>query len=85
VASVILGGGREKKEDSIDPSVGIVLNRKLGDRVESGEPLCTLHYNSEIQAAQAAALLGRSFEIAEVGAPEPKPLVHRIISRRGEK
>lgn len=83
VASVILGGGREKKEDSIDPSVGIVLHRKLGDTIASGEPLCTLHYNSEIQAAEAAALLGRSFHIADVAAPEHK-LVHRIISQAGE-
>lgn len=83
VASVILGGGREKKEDSIDPSVGIVLHRKLGDTIASGEPLCTLHYNSEIQAAEAAALLGRSFHIADVAAPEHK-LVHRIISQPGE-
>jgi len=78
VASVILGGGRLKKEDSVDPSVGVVLHRKLGDRVRAGEPFCTIHYNSETQAAEAAALLLKSFKIADVAA-EGKPLIHRVI------
>jgi pyrimidine-nucleoside phosphorylase len=77
-ACVILGGGRSKKEDSVDPAVGIVLHKKLGDRVSTGEPLCTLHYNSESRAAQAKRLLQASYEIAE--APRsPRPLVHQII------
>ena len=45
-ACVILGGGRERKEDSVDPAVGIVLHKKVGDAVAAGEPLCTIHYNS---------------------------------------
>jgi pyrimidine-nucleoside phosphorylase len=77
-ASVVLGGGRNKKEDAIDPSVGIVMRRKLGDRVASGESLCTIHYNSEIQAGEAAALVRNSFSIGESVAPT-KPLVRRII------
>src|SRR6266852_3536036 len=44
-ACVILGGGRERKEDSVDPAVGIVLHKKVGDRVSGGEPLATIHYN----------------------------------------
>ena len=77
-ASAILGGGRMKKEDSIDPSVGIVVHRKLGDAVSAGESLCTIHYNSETQAAEAAALLLKSFQIADV-AVEKKALIHRVI------
>jgi pyrimidine-nucleoside phosphorylase len=41
-ACVILGGGRERKEDSVDPAVGIVLHKKLGDAVSAGEPLATI-------------------------------------------
>ena len=82
IASVILGGGRKKKEDAVDPSVGMVLHRKLGDRVSAGESLCTLHYNSENQAAEAAALLARSFRISRTSAPPGKPLVQRTIAGR---
>ena len=77
-ACVVLGGGREKKEDSVDPAVGIVLHKKLGDRVANNEPICTLHYNSDSRAAQAKKLLGQSFEIQDA-APAPPPLIHRVI------
>jgi pyrimidine-nucleoside phosphorylase/thymidine phosphorylase len=43
LAAVALGAGRARVEDRVDPAVGIVVHRKLGDRVERGEPLCTLH------------------------------------------
>jgi pyrimidine-nucleoside phosphorylase len=78
-ASVALGGGREKKEDSVDPAVGIVLHRKLGDRATAGEPLCTIHHNSEARAAQATKLFLDSYQIANAPPPFKKPLVHRII------
>jgi pyrimidine-nucleoside phosphorylase len=81
IASVILGGGRKKKEDSIDPSVGIIMHRKLGDRVSAGEPLCTIHYNSETQAGEAAALLETSFQIRRDAPRLRKHLVQRVIGR----
>src|SRR5204863_8452371 len=56
-ACVILGGGREKKEDSVDPSVGIVLHKKVGEQVAAGETLCTIHYNSDALAARAKKLI----------------------------
>jgi pyrimidine-nucleoside phosphorylase len=80
IASVILGGGRAKKEDSVDPSVGIIVHTKLGDAVAADEPLCTIHYNSETQADRAAALLQKSFRIAEVRSPKANRLVHKVIS-----
>src|SRR5437764_1968326 len=64
-ACVALGGGRNKKEEAIDPSVGVIMRRRLGDRVASGESLCTIHYNSEIHAGEAAALLRNTFTIGE--------------------
>jgi pyrimidine-nucleoside phosphorylase len=78
VASVVLGGGRKKKEDSVDPSVGIVMHGKLGDRISASEPLCTIHYNSEAQAAEAAVLLQRSIEFGD-GEPVKNPLIYRVI------
>ena len=77
-ASAILGGGRERKEDSIDPAVGIVLHKKCGDKIEAGEPLFTIHYNSQSRASEAKRLLEQSYEIVETP-PAPQALVLRII------
>ena len=84
VACVILGGGRERKEDSVDPSVGFVLHKKVGDKVAQGESLCTVHYNSESRAARAKALLEASFQIGDAPPTKLRPLVHRVISKFGE-
>jgi pyrimidine-nucleoside phosphorylase len=78
-ACVILGGGRERKEDSIDPAVGIVLHKKVGDAVSSGEPLATIHYNSETLATRARQLLEESYRIADSPVREKRPLIHRVI------
>jgi pyrimidine-nucleoside phosphorylase len=78
IASMLLGGGREKKEDSVDPAVGVVLGKKVGDEVKAGGVLCTIHFNSEAKKGEALAMLGMSFE---VGAKKPaaRPLVRKVI------
>ncbi|MGA9497118.1 MAG: hypothetical protein WBV41_14760, partial [Terriglobales bacterium] len=78
-ACVVLGGGRERKEDSVDPAVGIVVHKKLGDKVAVGEALCTIHCHSDAQAARAKTLLEESYEIASVPPEHQVPLVHRVI------
>jgi len=78
-ACVVLGGGREKKEDAIDHAVGYVVHKKVSDRVVAGEPLCTLHYNSESRGARARQLILRSYEIGDAPVAETKPLVRRVI------
>jgi pyrimidine-nucleoside phosphorylase len=83
IACVVLGGGREKKEDAVDPAVGIVLHRKLGDSVSEGEPLCTVHFNSETRAARAIELLLRSYRITDAPLEHKKKLVHRVIRGSG--
>jgi pyrimidine-nucleoside phosphorylase len=84
-ACVILGGGRERKEDAVDPAVGIVLHKKVGDRVSFGEPLATIHYNAETKAARARQLLEESFQFADAPPDKKRPLIHRIIRKPGEK
>jgi pyrimidine-nucleoside phosphorylase len=84
-ACVILGGGRERKEDSVDPAVGIVLHKKVGDAVSIGEPLATIYYNAEARAASARQLLEESYRIADSPAAERRPLIHRVIGKLGEK
>jgi pyrimidine-nucleoside phosphorylase len=83
-ACVILGGGREKKEDSVDPSVGIVLHKKVGDRVSSGEGIATILYNSETKAQRACQLIESSCTIADAS-PAKRPLIHRVIEKSGEQ
>jgi pyrimidine-nucleoside phosphorylase len=78
-ALATLGGGREKKEDSIDHAVGLEFHKRIGDRVEKGEPLATIHYNSGRKLAEAESLIAASYEIGEARSGERLPLIRRII------
>lgn len=78
-ACVILGGGRERKEDSVDPAVGIAVQKKIGDRVAAGEPLCIIHCHSDEQAARAKSLLIESYTITPEARVSRAPLIHRVI------
>ena len=84
-ACVILGGGRERKEDTVDPAVGIVLHKKVGDRVEAAEPLATVYYNEESRAGRAKQLIVQSCEIANAPPAHKRPLIHKVIGNAGEK
>ena len=57
----MLGGGREKKEDAIDHGVGLEFHKRIGDRVEKGEPLVTIHYNSGAKLGRSAKPHRRQF------------------------
>jgi pyrimidine-nucleoside phosphorylase/thymidine phosphorylase len=78
-ASVILGGGRGRKEDSVDPAVGIVLHKKVGGRVASGEPLATIYYNAEAQATRARQLIEASCVLTDDSQFTKRRLIHRVI------
>ncbi len=79
IASLVLGGGREKKEDSIDPAVGIVLHKKVGDAISPDEPICTLYYNSDARLAEAESLIHSAYQVGiEKSAPRAK-LIRRVI------
>jgi pyrimidine-nucleoside phosphorylase len=84
-ACVILGGGRERKEDSVDPAVGIVLHKKVGGRVASGEPLATVYYNAEAQAPRARQLIEASCVVTDEPQFTKRQLIHRVIGKYGEK
>ena len=79
IACVVLGGGREKKEDSIDPAVGLTFHKKVGDRVELDEALCTIHYHAEARLAEAKRLIEQSYRIEPFAPRERRPLVHHVI------
>src|SRR5215472_14813086 len=78
IAGVVLGGGRERKEDSIDHAVGIVLHKKVGDAVRAGEALCTVHYNDPARFTAARAILEASYTIGEARL-KARPLIRRVI------
>lgn len=61
--SMYLGAGRIKKEDSIDPTVGISLKKKIGDKVEENEVLAYVYANSEEKGKEAVRQLAECYEI----------------------
>jgi pyrimidine-nucleoside phosphorylase len=78
-ACVVLGGGREKKEDKIDPAVGLEFHKRIGDSVQRGEPLCTLHYNSEARLEEARLLVETGYSISMEKPHFIPPLIRRVI------
>lgn len=79
ICSLILGGGRETKESSIDLSVGLLLRKKVGDRVEQGEALAVLYANDEKKAAAAAERFLKAYTIGAERVSKPtliKGVIH---------
>jgi pyrimidine-nucleoside phosphorylase len=85
IACVVLGGGREKKEDLVDPAVGLVVHKKTGHQVSEGEPLCTIHYNDSARALRAKVRIENSYRIAQSPPTHRRPLIQRVIRSSGEK
>jgi pyrimidine-nucleoside phosphorylase len=75
---VELGGGRAKKGDPIDHSVGIEIFHKVGDRVEEGEPLFTVHANNDDKLAHASTRVFSAYTWSDEPV-EPLPLFYGII------
>ncbi|HKY55335.1 MAG TPA: thymidine phosphorylase [Anaerolineales bacterium] len=64
-ASVTLGAGRAKKSDPVDHAVGFVIHHKVGDKVEKGEPLFTIHANDEVKLAEVRDLVLAAYEYSD--------------------
>jgi pyrimidine-nucleoside phosphorylase len=79
LTSMLLGAGRSKKGDPVDPAVGIVLAVKTGAEVDEGDPLFTLHANDEAKLAQARARALAAFTWQEK-AVEPPPLFYGSLT-----
>lgn len=77
-AALLLGAGREKAEDSIDPAVGILMKKRYGDRVEAGEELAVFYVNDETQLDRAVSLFKQGIAI-KTESPQPLPLVYDIV------
>ena len=79
LTAMLLGAGRERKGEPIDHAVGIVLHRKVGDYVNQGQPLLTIHANDEARLAEARERLLAACEWSEEPI-EPPPLIRGIVS-----
>ena len=75
---MLLGAGRNTVTDAIDPAVGIELGRKVGDAVEKGDLLATLHFNDQARLDAARSRLEGTFEVASEPVPA-RPMVRRVI------
>lgn len=83
MAALVLGGGRTKKEDAIDPAVGLELLVKPGQRVEKGQPWCEVHWRDEPKLQAALARIERGVFFGEQE-PTVRPLVlERLHNGRG--
>ena len=79
LVSMHLGGGRVTKDSAIDLSVGVVLHKKVGDRVEPGESLATIHASDERKAAEAAELLKKCYTLSQ-SPVEKAPFIKAVVS-----
>lgn len=77
IASVVLGAGREKKDDPIDFAAGIVMHKKTGDAVTKGEVIATLYTDRQQTLAPAAKMYEDAIEIA----PEEPVIRPSILAR----
>lgn len=79
MSTLLLGAGRAKKADIIDPSVGICMKKRLGDHIISGEEIAIFHVNSTKNLVQAKSRFQKSIDIAPQR-PAKNPLIYNIIS-----
>jgi pyrimidine-nucleoside phosphorylase len=77
-ASSMIGAGRDTKEDSIDPAVGVILEVKVGQKVDAGGVLCRLYYTREEGVEEAAQLVEDAFRIS-ASAPEERALILEVV------
>ena len=78
LAAMLLGGGRAEKDDHIDHAVGVVLSAKIGDWVDTGQPLLTIHGNSESRLAEVSERLLEAYRWSDSPVIPPR-LTHQII------
>ncbi len=77
-ASQMIGAGRDTKEDSIDPAVGVILEVKIGQKVEAGGVLCRLYYTGDERVEEGAELVEDAFRISQQ-TPEERELILEVV------
>jgi pyrimidine-nucleoside phosphorylase len=78
-ASSMIGAGRNTKEDFIDPAVGVILEVKVGQKIDSGSILCRIYYTSDEHLQEAAELVEDAFRISQQPVEE-RDLILEVVS-----
>jgi pyrimidine-nucleoside phosphorylase/thymidine phosphorylase len=78
LASTMIGAGRDTKDDTIDPAVGIILEAKIGQKIDAGTVLCRLYYTSEDHLEEAAQMVEDAFRISQA-APDERSLILETV------
>lgn len=77
IIAMQLGAGRATKDDIVDPAVGLVLHKKVGDKVAQGESLLTIHANTD----QLDDIKQKLYEVIQISAEAKAPtLIHKVIT-----
>jgi pyrimidine-nucleoside phosphorylase len=77
-AALVLGAGRARSDQTIDPAVGLLLNKKLGDPVSPNEPLVEVHLNDPTRFDEVQRRIQAAYRIAS-RAPKPRPLIFETL------
>jgi pyrimidine-nucleoside phosphorylase len=77
-ASTLLGAGRDRKDDRIDPAVGVILEVKVGEKVDAGAVLCRLYYTNEEHVEEASELVEGAFRVSSQKA-EDRELILEVV------
>ncbi len=78
IASNMIGAGRDKKDDPIDPAVGIILEVKSGEKVDAGSVLCRVYYTKEDRVDEAADMVEDAFRISSQK-PDERNLILEVV------
>jgi pyrimidine-nucleoside phosphorylase len=78
LASTMIGAGRDRKEDIIDPAVGVILETKVGQKIDAGSVLCRIYYTREERLEDAAQLVEDAFRISS-NPPDERNLILEVV------
>jgi pyrimidine-nucleoside phosphorylase len=78
-ASMLLGAGRLRLDSKIDLGVGLMAQARIGEKVDEGSPLVTLHFNADAQVEEASAIIERAYKISDE--PVESPILIKSVLR----
>jgi len=79
LASMILGAGRERSDSTIDPAVGLVFEKKVGDAVSAGERICVVYSNDRSRASRAMEMIRRAITVSTEPVPAPPLILEQVL------